>query len=363
MNPRIQLACLVAIAMGLALLAGCEGSGSSASNRDELVLYPPAPDAPRFQVLTTFDSAENIVRKKSGGFSDFVLGKQEDRPGDEKEGQVGSPFAVAVHQGRLYVCDVEHPKVRVYDFLNESYLEIGGPRELVRPVGIHITADGTKYVSDAGLRRVAVFDANDKFVKHLGDPKTCAPISVLRHGDELFVVDQLGAELEVWNLEGDLLRIIASKGNQPQSLQRPVGIAINSSNELYVTDMMAAQAKIYTLDGKFIRTLGGPGDTPGKFARPKGIAIDAKDRVYICGAQFDTVQVFSPEGQLLIVLHDQSESWHGMLQPSGVAIDTSSMPFFQKFVKNDLKAEFLVFVVNQFGRYNNKISVLAYVGD
>ncbi len=353
---------IVAILAGA--LAGCNGAGGNAGppSADELFVYPPPPGKPRYQFLASFDSAETLVQRKSGGtFADWIAGEEDPRTAQAAPGQMSSPFAIDIHQGSLYVCDVGNPKLRVYNFADRSYKEIGAGRQLVRPVGVRVAADGTKYVCDAGLRRVVVFDASDRFVKHMGDPKTCSPIDILLHNGQLYVVDFAGGEVEVWDTDGKLLRTIATKGNRPENLQEPVSIDIDSKGQLYVSDRLAAQVKVYNTDGQFLRTLGAPGDTPGHFARPKHVRVDSADRVYVCGSERDTVQVFSPEGQLLLVMHNQSETPQQMIQPTGLAIDTSSMPYFSKYVADKFQPQFLVFVANQLGAHHNKITVLAYV--
>jgi hypothetical protein len=44
--------------------------------------------------------------------------------------------------------------------------------------------------------------------------------------------------------------------------------------------------------------------------------------------------------------------------PAGIAIDRTSLPAFQKYVDKDFRAEYLLFVANQFGP--NKIGVYAF---
>ncbi|NIA06644.1 MAG: hypothetical protein GWP14_03245 [Actinobacteria bacterium] len=316
------------------------------------IFYPPSPDAPRLQFLVSFSDVASWLERGSP-FADFVVGAKQ-----EKRGSIKSPYGIAARDGRLYICDLGLRLIHVIDLPRKSYGVLGTPDQIRNPVNITIDADGTKYVCDTGKRMVAVFDAEDRFLRYLGDPQRCVPIDLAIFGDELFVVDIAGAKVEVWSKEGKFLRTIATKGRGPDQLRRPTNLAVDQRGHVFVTDTALAMVKEYSSEGQFIKTIGGPGNRPGYFARPKGIAIDPQGRLYVADAQWDIVQAFSSDGQLLIYFGGAGSKPEGMGLPAGLAIDATSLNVFRRFVSKDFEAEYLLFVVNQFG--TNKIGVYAF---
>jgi DNA-binding beta-propeller fold protein YncE len=317
------------------------------------VFYPPPPDAPRLQYLTTVKTADPWIQKKSS-FAEFIVGTEE----TGSEGEIKSPYGVALHDGKLYVCDLGRFRVHVIDFAHNRYGVLGTSDQVVKPVGITVTPDGTKYVCDAGRRGIAVFDAQDRFVRRLGKAEECGPIDVAIYEDELFVADSPGAEIEVWDLQGKVKRTISGRGEGPHQLRRPAGVAIGPNGHLYVSDMELATVKEFDRTGKYVRSIGAPGDRPGFFARPKGVAVDPAGRIYVADTQWDKIQIFSPEGQLLLFFGESTHLPHGMITPTGVAIDATSVPAFAGNVDPEFTAEYLLVVTNQFGA--NKVVVHAF---
>jgi DNA-binding beta-propeller fold protein YncE len=316
------------------------------------VFYPSPPDAPRLQYLTTINSAEEWQQHGST-FTDFLVGRNK-----TDEAEINGPYGVALRDGKLYICDLNVSRIHVIDFAGKRYSVMGTPDQVKRPANIAIDADGAKYVADTSKKQVIVFDAQDKFVRELGNPEKISPISVAVRGDELFVADALGGKVEVWTKGGQLKRTISSKGAGPAQLLHPSGIAFGAEGHLFVVDQELGMVKEFDVEGKYIKSIGSPGDRPGFFARPKGIAIDSQNRIYVADAQWDKIQIFSPDGQLLLFFGEPGAKACGLLTPTGLAIDATSLELFRKYAAPNFEPEYLVVVTNQFGE--NKIVFFAF---
>ncbi len=340
---------LVVILLGMA--AGC--APTLAPVRGNPVFYPPPPDVPRLQFLTSFSNLDAWKGQTQTSFTDFVVGGKKN-----EQKKIISPYGLAVWNARLYICDLGKHCVYFVDFANKTSGTLGTPELIDTPVNIAIDADGTKYVCDTQKRMVAIFDAQDRFVRSLGDSARCTPICLAIRGDELFVADIAGSKVEVWNKAGKLLRTISSKGEEPGQLNMPTNLAISPASILYISNTGSSTVERFDADGRYLKPLGLPGDRPGNFARPKGIVIDPKGIVYVADTQWDVVQIFSPEGQLLLYFGGRSQGPENMVTPTGLAIDASSLPYFRQYVSKDFEAEYLLFVANEFGK--DKISVLAF---
>jgi hypothetical protein len=228
------------------------------------------------------------------------------------------------------------------------------------PVNMAIDSDGTKYLCDAGRRSILVFDALDRFVREIGDPPNCTPLDVVIHGDELFVADVVGGEVEVWTKQGKLVRTISSKGMTADQLGEPTNLDI-AGGLLFVTDTRQLSVKVFTLDGQFQNLIGQAGSTWGNFGRPKGIAVAPDMHVYVADALFDAIQIFQADGQLLYKFGAPGDMPESVVMPAGIAVDTTSIPMFAQYLDPKFEAQYLLLIVNQFGF--NKVAVWAYGKD
>ncbi|HOD83064.1 MAG: NHL repeat protein [Planctomycetes bacterium ADurb.Bin126] len=344
------VASLTLMAAATAFLAGCQKPQPKAA----AIFYPPAPDLPRLQFLTSFADPEVWVKKKSS-FADVIVGAE---PTGERD--IKSPYGIAARDGKIYICDIGRSVVHVIDLSGRTYSKLGGKDQIRTPVSITIAPDGTRYVCDTGLGKVAIYDAQDRFVRHIGDPQRAVPSDLAVDGQTLVVANRLASTVEVWDKSGKLLKTIARKGRAPGELQMPFFLDINPAGEIFVTDAFASIVNVYDREGRYLRSLGAPGDRPGFFARPKGIAVGPNGNIFIADAQWEAVQVFAPQGHVLLSFGESGTAPHDMSMPAGLAFDNSTLEYFRSFVDPGFQAETLLFVCNQQGRSNNKILVYAF---
>jgi sugar lactone lactonase YvrE len=316
------------------------------------VFYPPAPDPPRIQFLMSFSDLEKWSRSGSS-FSDFIVGDT-----DDSSTEIKAPYGIAARDGKIYICDVGLGKLHVIDMVNKDYGQLGEPGQLRKPVNITIAPDGTKYVCDTMVRQVAIFDANDQYVRHIGDPSSCNPIDLAILGNELIIADIADSEVEVWSMDGELLRHIARKGSGPGQLRLPTNLEVSPDGQIFVTDTASSIVNVYDPQGNYTRSVGAPGDRPGFFARPKGITIDSEGIIYVADSQWERIQVFEPQGRLLMAFGGASTRPEGMGMPAGLATDATSLSAFSQYLEDDFEPTYLLLLANQFGL--NKISIYAY---
>ena len=316
------------------------------------VVFPPAPELPRLQFLTSFTGSKDVEQQSS--FERFVVGEKE-------EIKLDKPYGVAIHEGRIYVCDT-NTTVVVFDLKAGTfgYLKgAAGPGKLAQPINISITGDGTKYVADPVRGQIVVFDRNDEYVRAYGAPGSWRPVDAVTFEDRLYVADVANGLVKVFDLaSGEEINAIGNRGEPEERLDRPTNLAFDREGGLYVTDVGRFQVVKFDRDGHFQSTFGQPGDNLGHFSRPKGIAVDRENRLYAVDAAFNNVQVFNGEGRLLMFFGEGGQRPGDFLLPAKVAIDYDNLPYFQKYVQPDFQAQYLVLVTSQFG--TRSISVLAY---
>src|SRR5262249_8405149 len=147
---------------GLFLLAMCAAIAACAPvhqrkdpPRVAQLVFPAPPDAPRFVYEWTLYSSADVVKDDR----DTQLRRRITGEGRAATG-FGKPYAVAVHQGRIFLSDSVERFVKVFAVPQGRYFQIGveGAGRLAKPLGIDVDRAGSLYVADASLRAVLVYD-------------------------------------------------------------------------------------------------------------------------------------------------------------------------------------------------------------
>lgn len=312
------------------------------------LFYPASPELPRLQWLASFTTAKDVVPEASG-FERFVVGEE------KNVARLDKPYGVAVHGGKIYVCDTNRT-VMVFDLARRSFERLAGAQgagRLVQPVNISVDAEGNKYVADPVRGQVVIFDARDAYLRAFGAPGGWKPVDAVVRGDLLFVADiKNGAVVVLDKASGRLVRRIGREGEPAAKLYLPTNLAVGTDDTLYVSDAGKFGVVKFGFDGSFRGTVGRLGTSPGTFARPKGIAVDAEDRLYVVDSAFSNVQVFSPDGMLLMWFGQFGKTGRDpgdLFLPAKVALDRDSVGLFERYADPGFEIEYLVFVTSQFG--------------
>ncbi len=336
------------------LVAGCAGGPVGTGDASGPVFYPPLPNAPRIQYLTTISSERDVGAQESG-FEKFVVGE------DTHAQQLRQPYGVAMHQGRLYVADSRAPGLAVFDFVKKRFSLVtgsGGGR-MRRPINVTIDADGTKYVTDTGRNQILVYDNDEHFLTAYGAEGQFKPVDTAISGERLYVVDIQHHQVHVLDKHsGATLFSFGKAGSAPGELYHPTNIAIGADSDVYVVETSNFRVQRFSADGKPVRVYGRIGNEIGTFARPKGIALDRAGRLYVGDSAFENIQVFDNDGKLLMFFGQPGGRIAGLNLPAGVTIDYNSVSVFARFADPRFALEYVILVASQFGP--NKVDVFGF---
>ncbi|MFN7975974.1 MAG: hypothetical protein U0166_27170 [Acidobacteriota bacterium] len=317
--------------------------------------FPPPPDLPRVQYLTSFTGRRDIEGQSS--FNKFVVGEKPDW-------KIDKPYGIGIHDGKIYVCDT-NTSVIVLDLKARTFGGLKGdigPGALKQPVNISIDQDGNKYVSDPVRGQVVVFDKEDEYKTAYGAPGAWRPVDAVPFGERLYTVDTASWVVKVLDLaSGEVVRIIGDKGDPAERLDRPTNLAFDTEGYLYVTDIGRFQVLKFDRDGHFKSTFGRLGDNLGHFARPKGIAVDREGHLLAVDASFNNVQIFDQAGRILMFCGEGGDRPGDLILPAKVAIDYDNLQYFQQYAASGFRMEYLILVTSQFG--DRRVNVLAYGRD
>lgn len=376
------------------LVAFTPGCATRHAVETKPVYFPPPPDEPHLQFLTSFSSSQDVAPQSR--FSLLVLGHRQPIP-------IYKPYGLSTSPGRIYVCDSSLGAVEILDLENHK-MEMFAPRfegQMRVPINIAIDTNGTRYVADAGHGQVLIYDSNGSFTGAIGkrntipikghmavepiallsdEPATNAadaptnqppadvslndqvmkPTDVAITEQRLYVADMKGHCVRVYDKVTQELLFALPRGtvDEKARLFQPTNLAIDTNHMLYVSDTGGFRVQQYTSEGDYVKTFGEYGLSPGRLALPKGIDVDREGRLYVVDAKAQVAQIFNSEGQLLMYFGEPNASEAPLDLPASVVVDYDNVPYFRSYAAPGFVVEYLVIVCNQYG--DRKVSVYGF---
>jgi len=319
-----------AAALLAAWLAGCATPPPAEVAIAKPLVFPPAPDDPRFVFERSIRSSGDVLPDAQAGELRRLV------TGETVRGEpLSKPYAVAVHRGRIFVSDTVSRFVRLFDVPGGAQHRIGdeeGPGQLIKPIGLDVDAAGNLYVADIGAKAVVVYGPDRQYLRRIGGDKwfsRLSSVTVDPEGRRVYAVDLGGVTSEQHRVRvfdartGAHLSDLGKRGSGPGEFNLPRDLAIGLDGRLYVVDGGNFRVVVFDKDGRYLSSFGSVGKQYGQFARPKEVAADRDGNVYVVDAAFGNFQIFNPDGELLLFVGDRSErdGPAKYMLPSGIAVD------------------------------------------
>ncbi len=352
---------MLAVAGLLWLAAGCATSANSqkAKNKQpQYVFFPPAPDEPHVQFLTSFASERDLRKGTHDSFVTFLTGQQ------PRLLPIVKPYGGHAGGGKIYVCDTGQGAVLKMDLVLQrmSVVTPDAAGAIQDPVNLAVDTNGWLYVVDMARQQLVILDDKENFVAMIGAKGKNKPMDVALTRDRIYLSDVTTHSVHVLDKATRTNLFDIPRGEDADSLQRklyqPINIALDTQGRLVVSDLGASHVQIYDADGKYIRTFGEHGNNFGDFSRNKGVAVDHNNYIYVVDAAFDNVQLFNDEGHLLMPFGGANSDQASMELPAKVLVDYDDVALFQKYAAPDFQVEHLLIVMNQFGPH--KVAVYGF---
>jgi DNA-binding beta-propeller fold protein YncE len=316
------------------------------------IFFPPAPDLPRVQYLTSISGSDDLVEKKSSTLL-WLVGKDD----EDKNISIYKPYGVTVNKGKIYVCDLGG-RIIVIDPGKKSFTFLDGKslKGMKKPLNVVFDAADTMYIVDAERKMVLAYDANGGFLREFGGDQKLKPGDVAVDDEFVYVLDMAGNDIKMFDRRsGELSRTIGKLDDNKVGLALPTSMTFDSHRAIYVTNITASNVVKLDRDGHYLSSFGKLGDSFGDFARPKGIAVDAAGRIYVVDNGMQQVDIFTEAGRLLMPFGAPGLTTGSLNLPVGIAVTKEMLPYFKQYADPGFEIETLVLVTNQFG--NAKISV------
>jgi DNA-binding beta-propeller fold protein YncE len=339
-----------------ALVLGATGCATKKTAKKNYLFFPPAPDEPRIQYLTSFGAESDLGGPNK--FSEFVAGESKiHRP-------IVKPYGLTIRNGKVFVCDTQVGNVSISDLAKRKlrYLKPQGQAAMKTPINVAVDEDETIYVTDTGRGQVLIYDKEGNLIEAVGKKDTLKPCGLALTAENFYITDLKTASVKVYDKKTrQLVRSIpASSTNEQARLFQPTNLAVDSRGQIYVSDSGGFSVKIFDSQGNYIRSVGELGVTPGQFSLPKGIGVDHEGRFYVVDAAAPVVQLFDSEGKLLMFFGQPATSGDaGLYLPAGLTVDYDNVALFQKYAAPGYKLEYLILLTNQIGP--QKVSVFGFL--
>jgi DNA-binding beta-propeller fold protein YncE len=283
------------------------------------LFWPLPPAEPRIKFVRNLKGPADIEVKESffDKLAGYLFGKEEE--------SIVKPYGITVDSlGRIIITDAGIKKVHVFDMKKKKYFQIpkGDDDILKSPIGVAVDGLDNIYVSDSVRKKVFIFNKSGRNVGEInGEFGRPTGIAIDKKNENLYVVDTLEHQVKVFNLKGEAKGVMGNRGVAKGEFNFPTNIFIDNEGLLYVTDSMNFRIQILSNEGKFISRFGNHGDGSGDFSRPKGVGVDSEGHIYIVEGLFDVVQIFNREGQFLLHFGKTGKDVGEFWLPTGLFVD------------------------------------------
>ena len=206
---------------------------------------------------------------------------------------IGSPFTMTVYPDPTQLGSL----VRVVKQLNSPY-------------GIAFNSRGEMIVSECAGYQVSVFDDRGQKIRTFcsrGDrpEQIIYPAGIaVDDTDNIYVSSD--HKLQKFTSSSELIKCIGRRGSKEAEFDDPRGVTIHS-NQVYVCDLHNHRIQVFDLDLNYIRSIGSRGRGRGKLDDPFDVAFDTAGNMYVVEYYNHRVQVMDSSGEFIRMFGQEGE--------------------------------------------------------
>lgn len=150
------------------------------------------------------------------------------------------PGGVAADEsGLLTVADPANSVIFRIDVFGQKRVgePFGHPGNLSSPAGLALDRWGNLFISDAGNRRIAVYDPGGRFIRDFGGRVLDTPAGIaVDPARRVWVADRRRNSIVVFDPEGGVLTEQSDFGQLGGQLSKPTGLALDLRGKVYIAD-------------------------------------------------------------------------------------------------------------------------------
>lgn len=200
---------------------------------------------------------------------------------DKGLGTLRTPAGIWVSREDVkYIADMKRQQVVVFDAKNNFVRAYGNKELFEKPVDVAVH-ENRIFVCDMPKNQVVVLDKDSgKPLLYIGKGGSAegelykpTHITVDNRGN-LFVTDAFNFRVQQFDPEGNFVRVFGFHGDQIGGMARPKGLDIDREGHLYSVDAASEYTQIFNENAQLLLFFGGPGIGPGNLYLPAGLHID-----------------------------------------------------------------------------------------
>lgn len=179
------------------------------------------------------------------------------------------------------------------------------PRRLLtsspQPLGIAVGPDGRVRVGDDARDGLDVYGPDGTLLGSFAQGEIEMPTALdVSSTGEVFVADATRGAVVVYDEHGDEVRRVDGHGGECGPLGFLADVALSpDEQELFVADQRGKRVVVFDLQGAWLRTLGGPAedDEPweGRLLRPQSLAFDTSGALLVADTYLNRVVSLDPQ--------------------------------------------------------------------
>ena len=166
-----------------------------------------------------------------------------------------------------------------------------------------------------------------RVVKKLNSPYGIASNS----RGEMIVSEYDGHQVSVFDVGGRKVRTFGTRGDRPEQMIYPAGIAVDDTDNIYVSSKHKLQK--FTSSGELIKCIGRRGSKEAEFDDPRGVTIHS-NQVYLCDTDNNHIQVFDLDLNNIRSIGSRGKGRGELDLPYDVAFDTAGKMYVVVWCNN-----------------------------
>ena len=177
---------------------------------------------------------------------------------------------------------------------------------LDRPYGIAYNSRGEMIVSECDGHRVSIIDNRGKKIRTFRSRGDSPDQMIYPRGIAIDDMDNIyvssSHKLQKFTSNGELIKCIGKEGE----FNVPRGVTLHD-NQVYVCDTNNHRIQVFDLNLYFVRSIGSHGKGRGEFNAPYDVKLDTAGNIYIAEYNNSRVQVLDNSGHFIRTLGDEGE--------------------------------------------------------
>lgn len=216
--------------------------------------------------------------------------------------------------GLIAGCQPSDSEAPTYQFAETWGGPGAEPGQLREPIGIDVVGEQV-FVSEAGNRRIQVFDRAGKVLRQIGPAYGTGdtlrrPMHIAAAGSTLYVPDFNTDRVHVFSVRGEHRRTLGGAGLDV-GFDAPGGVAVDSAGRLYVADFYHHRVLRFNEDGSLDRQWGvtdSTGKAPDRFTYPTDVAMLPDGGFVVADAYNHRIKRYGADGSLAWV-RPENQNW------------------------------------------------------